>query len=343
MTFVLVHDTHGHAEEAKTGCTGTLQTLADDASHGGYLAGGISVTYTDNGANGQPALTTTDQHVVQLKRQQVEYAQEQSGTDDRRRRRRARSGRRPGPHQPRSGRLDRDQQHVNLTNMDKQITFRFAGGAAPRAAPPRRRSSSALDSPTGPLADDGHAATDRRNNNTYTNQTFPLDFTGSQALYLVFRAIDGRARRPGFGNLNWVEFTGPGTGCRPRHSGTRWAPPPRGAHPLTRSVYESLPPLTRSATRPTTTRRASSAGEARWALPSTTARVANAMHAARGGSGHSPGPGPSRAVVSCLAAGIAALVVAGTAFAATTQRGRRRSTPWRRSTRRAIRAGARTS
>ncbi len=44
------------------------------------------------------------------------------------------------------------------------------------------------------------------------------------------------------------------------------------------------------------------------------------MHAARGGSGHSPGPGPSRAVVSCLAAGIAALVVAGTAFAATTQR-----------------------
>ena len=66
MTFVLVHDTHGHAEEAKTGCSGTLQTLAEDASHGGYIAGGISATYTDKGANGQPALSATDQHVVQI-------------------------------------------------------------------------------------------------------------------------------------------------------------------------------------------------------------------------------------------------------------------------------------
>jgi len=32
------------AEEAKTGCSGTLQTLAEDASHGGYIAGGISAT-----------------------------------------------------------------------------------------------------------------------------------------------------------------------------------------------------------------------------------------------------------------------------------------------------------
>ena len=55
----LLHDTHGHGEQNQTGCSGTLQTRAEDASHGGQLAGGISVTYTDKGANGQPALTTT--------------------------------------------------------------------------------------------------------------------------------------------------------------------------------------------------------------------------------------------------------------------------------------------
>ena len=51
-----------------------LPTLAEDASHGGYLAGGISASYTDLGANGQPALTTQDQNIVQLRRQEVEFA-----------------------------------------------------------------------------------------------------------------------------------------------------------------------------------------------------------------------------------------------------------------------------
>ena len=108
VTFVLVHDTHGHAEEAKTGCSGTLQTLAEDASHGGYIAGGISATYTDSGANGQPALSATDQHVVQVRKQQVEYVQENDGTavtasteTD--------AGRRPGAQQPRRRRLVRAQ------------------------------------------------------------------------------------------------------------------------------------------------------------------------------------------------------------------------------------------
>ena len=37
-----------------TGCSGELQTSAEDAFHGGELAGGISVTYTDDGGDGQP-------------------------------------------------------------------------------------------------------------------------------------------------------------------------------------------------------------------------------------------------------------------------------------------------
>ena len=75
-TFVLIHDTHGHGEDQQTGCSGTLQTLAEDASHGGYIAGGISVSYTDKGGGGQAALTTTQQHVVQQRRQQPEFANE---------------------------------------------------------------------------------------------------------------------------------------------------------------------------------------------------------------------------------------------------------------------------
>ena len=32
VTFVLVHDTHGHAEESVNGCSGVLHTVAEDAA-----------------------------------------------------------------------------------------------------------------------------------------------------------------------------------------------------------------------------------------------------------------------------------------------------------------------
>ena len=64
-TFVLGHDTHGHGEEEKTGCSGILQTIADDVSHGGNVFGVISATYTDKGGRGAnsaaPPLTTVGQ------------------------------------------------------------------------------------------------------------------------------------------------------------------------------------------------------------------------------------------------------------------------------------------
>ena len=80
VTAVLLHDTHGHGGDTKTGCKGFLGTNAEDASHGGYIATGIDVSYTDKGANGQPALTAQKQAVVQIRRQQVEYVQDQFGT-----------------------------------------------------------------------------------------------------------------------------------------------------------------------------------------------------------------------------------------------------------------------
>ena len=49
MTFVLGHDTHGHAEEEQHRLPGFLETDADDVSHGGNVFGVISATYTDKG------------------------------------------------------------------------------------------------------------------------------------------------------------------------------------------------------------------------------------------------------------------------------------------------------
>ena len=49
VTFVLGHDTHGHAEASTTGCTGVLPTDAGDVTHGGNVFGVISATYSDHG------------------------------------------------------------------------------------------------------------------------------------------------------------------------------------------------------------------------------------------------------------------------------------------------------
>jgi PKD repeat protein/type 1 glutamine amidotransferase len=222
VTFVLVHDTHGHAEEAKTGCSGTLQTLAEDASHGGYIAGGISATYTDNGANGQPALSATAQHVVQVRRQQVEYAQEHEGTSTT-----AATEADPGGGQVRSSLDPGDwialNRSVNLTNMDKRITLRFAGpGSFPPFIPVTPVGTELADvevrdgSPTGPVL-----ATVRLKStgdlNTYQDFSAPLDYAGSKRLYLVFKQFDGGPVIPfiGYGYLNSVSFSGAGAGVRP--------------------------------------------------------------------------------------------------------------------------------
>ena len=212
VTFVLIHDTHGHAEQNKFGCSGYLDTDAADASHGGYIAGGVSVSYTDNGATGGvPALSTTKQSVVQIKRQQVEYAQDQSGTTlaatpagetD------------PGGGQVRSSLDPGDFLAINnvvsLTNVIKQVTFRYAGGAAGVPVGTDRASvEMRLDSPTGPIASTATLKSTGTNNNTYTSQTFPLDFAGSHRVYFVFRTVSG-GPATGLGNINWVEFSGAG-------------------------------------------------------------------------------------------------------------------------------------
>ncbi|MFC6066591.1 PQQ-dependent sugar dehydrogenase [Streptomyces ochraceiscleroticus] len=74
VTHILGHDSHGHAVTSANGCEGTIQTLADgEHDANANIFGVFDAEYTDKGANGQPALTTHDQNVVQPKHRQAEH------------------------------------------------------------------------------------------------------------------------------------------------------------------------------------------------------------------------------------------------------------------------------
>ncbi|MFB7248263.1 glycosyl hydrolase [Streptomyces populi] len=80
VTFVVGHDSHGHPQTSATGCTGTLQTLADgEHDPNANVFGVVDAEYTDKGAGGQPALTAHDQHVTQPSHRQAEHYGDSSG------------------------------------------------------------------------------------------------------------------------------------------------------------------------------------------------------------------------------------------------------------------------
>jgi PKD repeat protein/glucose/arabinose dehydrogenase/type 1 glutamine amidotransferase len=210
VTFVLGHDGHGHGEANQFGCSGVLPTDADDASHGGYIYGVVSASYTDQGANGQPALTTVDQQIIQAKRQEVEFATDESGTT-------VGTTADTGGGQQR-GSLDPGDwiavnNTVNLKNM-QSVTLRTSGGSAATAGQPRFGVQFRLDSPTGPLLATA-TVNATSGNNAFTSTTVPVtDPGGTHKLYLVLTTVPG-GPASGFGNLNWVEFTGQGIGVTP--------------------------------------------------------------------------------------------------------------------------------
>jgi PKD repeat protein len=203
VTFVLAHDTHGHAEASTTGCTGTLPTLAEDVSHGGNVFGVISASYTDlGGAPGVPALTTVDQAPILQKRQEVEHAIDQSGTNT-------------APTADVGGGLQRGglsngdwiglNGTYNLVNIDS-LTFRTSGGTGSVEVH--------LDAIDGPLLTTVTIPA-TANATTYASLTVPIaNPGGAHRIFLVFRPVEGG---PGnnFFNLNWVEFGGVGVSLPP--------------------------------------------------------------------------------------------------------------------------------
>ena len=202
VTFVLGHDSHGHAEATATGCSGTLPTNAEDVSHGGNVFGVVSASYTDLGGSGVPALTTVDQATILQKRQEVEFAIDQSGTNT-------------APSADVGGGLQRGSLgngdwialngNYNLVNIDS-LTFRTSGGSGAAGTGAVEVHLDAVDGPI--LTTVTIAAT--ANATTYASQTFPIaNPGGAHRIYLVFRPVAGG---PGnnFFNLNWVEFGGQG-------------------------------------------------------------------------------------------------------------------------------------
>ncbi|RVU28794.1 carbohydrate-binding protein [Streptomyces antnestii] len=80
VTHILGHDSHGHPVTSANGCSGTIQTSADgEHDANANVFGVFDAEYTDNGANGQPALTTHDQNVTQPKHRQAEHFGDSKG------------------------------------------------------------------------------------------------------------------------------------------------------------------------------------------------------------------------------------------------------------------------
>ncbi|GAA1039559.1 lectin [Virgisporangium ochraceum] len=81
LSYLLGHDEHAHAITSSTGCSGTL-TIPVDGEHddAANLYAVFDAEYTDRGANGQPALTTHTQQVLQPRHRQAEHRSTQSGT-----------------------------------------------------------------------------------------------------------------------------------------------------------------------------------------------------------------------------------------------------------------------
>ncbi|GAA2377831.1 ThuA domain-containing protein [Dactylosporangium salmoneum] len=203
VTFVLGHDTHGHAESSTTGCSGTLPTFAEDESHGGNVFGVISASYTDKGGpGGIPALTTVTQATIRQKKQEVEWAIDQFGTA-------TAATADVGGGLQRNGIGSGDWIALNgtidLTNINS-LTFRTSGGsgAAGTGAVEVR-----LDAVDGPVLTTVTIAP-TANATTYASQTFPITNPGgAHRIYLVFRPVAGGPTNNYF-NLNWVEFGGQG-------------------------------------------------------------------------------------------------------------------------------------
>ncbi|WP_326552497.1 ThuA domain-containing protein [Micromonospora sp. NBC_01813] len=201
VTFVLGHDEHGHPQTTTTGCTGDLPTPADGADHAGsYLFGGISASYTDLGANGQPALTAVGQATIQVYQQQAEFAPIKQGvsvanTSD------------TGGGQHVSGITNGGHiafDPINLGGIDT-VTLRHAGGSAATVGTPRAIVELRVDAPDGPLV-----ASTTLNATAGTSAWASTDVAvdhpaGTHQLYLVFRSVEGGPTSNMF-NLNWVQF-----------------------------------------------------------------------------------------------------------------------------------------
>jgi PKD repeat protein len=204
-TYVLGHDTHGHAEEdSPSGCTGVLHTDPTDVFHGGNVFGVISATYTDR--NQSLPLSATGQQTIRQKHQEVEVAVNQSGTNTA-----ATSDVGGGTHRGSIAAGDWIQLNgpFNLVNINS-ITFRVADAAAGRTAgTPLAAVDVRQDSITGPVIATANL-TSTGGTTVWSSQTVPIAMSGLHEVFLTFREVPTGATGGNLFNLNWTEFVGKG-------------------------------------------------------------------------------------------------------------------------------------
>ena len=216
VTFVLGHDTHGHAEAGTTGCSGVLHTDAGDVSHGGDVFGVVSATYTDHGIghDNVQTLTTTSQAQIRQKHQEVEFVVSQSGTN-------TATNTDGGPAAPPAPGTHRGSLSAgdwiqlngpfNLLNIDS-VTFRVAdAGAGRTAGSPLAAIEVHQDAVAGPIVQTYNLVS-TGGTATWASQTFPISLAGTHELFLVFRTVTDGSTGNNLFNLNWAEFVGSGIG-----------------------------------------------------------------------------------------------------------------------------------
>jgi len=225
VTFVLGHDTHGHAEQSLNGCSGTLTTDPTDVFHGGNVFGVINASYTDTGgAGGTPPLSSTAIHNIRQRHQEVENVVIQSGTNT--------GGNTdggltpPGTNGVHRGSLGAGDSITlpgpfNLLNISptNSITFRVADAADGRTpgTPLAAIEIHQRDlSPTGTVIADTILTTanlvSTGGTSVWSSQSFNLSMAGTHDIALVFREVPGGATGANLFNLNWVQFNGTGIG-----------------------------------------------------------------------------------------------------------------------------------
>ena len=211
-TFVLGHDTHGHAEQRHDrAAPGFLQTDADRRRPRRQRVRRHLARPTPTRARraGVPPLTTTTQIQIRQKHQEVEHVVNQSGTTTATN---TDGGGGRAPQQPRRGDWLQLNGPFNLLQIDT-VAFRYADAAARphrRLAAGGDRHPSGLDHRSGHR--DGEPDLDGRHRHVGDATTFPLAdvAAGKHELFVTFRTVTGGATGANLFNLNWAEFIGNG-------------------------------------------------------------------------------------------------------------------------------------
>ncbi|WP_199430141.1 ThuA domain-containing protein [Qaidamihabitans albus] len=202
VEYVLGHNDHGHPLSRATGCEGVIETPADEG-HGldADIFGVIDASYTDNGAEGVPALTGEAQTVLQPKLKQAEFASEQNGVEI--------VGAAGASGGQRVGYIDDGDwirfDPVNLTGIDS-IGYRVSSGGAGGTIEVR---SGAVDGEvlqTVPVENTGGW-----DNYVDVDPVAISDPGGTKPLYLVFKG----AGSGGLFDVDVLRFTGTGVAQPP--------------------------------------------------------------------------------------------------------------------------------